>query len=514
MANPTSLPSLINLRTIGKPADELSRATCLVSEPDLAVAKTGTPVYLITALYLILPNLPLMLSSHVLGGYPRGYISLEFLLIGTISAVLPRPLVLVLLWFELLADFAYSVCNAYQFSLEDMLSSLRYVSDLPASRVFEGLAILVLSIVLCAALALVRPPPEQRLRASVAMLGCAVVLILVDIVGGQSPVWHRDVALISYRVARTSVATLAVHEIQSHFAGKRLHLGEDSPAISASDRVISFLGDRSASKESPNVVLIVVESWGIPFDADLGQALIASYDDPRLSLKYVVSRGAVPFTGHTVPGEARELCDSTIGFGILHASPELIKHCLPAFFHARGYQNYAVHGFLGEMFSRSNWYPRLGFDRSWFGPELHRMGLPNCPGSFPGVCDRSIGGWIGSELLLKEENKPKFIYWVTLNSHLLEPEHPDLPDDDVCANEPALRNSAALCSWFRLVRAVHQSVSLAALDPTARPTVFVIVGDHAPPFGDPRLRGDFSSSLVPYEMLTPREVPRTKTARP
>jgi hypothetical protein len=317
------------------------------------------------------------------------------------SAFFPRPLVFVLLCLELLADFAYSVCNAYQFSLEDLLPSLRYVPSLPASRVLEGFAIVSSGFLLCAALAFVRPPPKQRFWTTGVMLGCTVMLIVVDTIGGQSPIWHRDVALISYRVARTSFATLAVHEIQSRFAGKKSHLGEDAPAPSASDRAISFLDDRSGSMESPNVVLIVVESWGIPFDADLGQALNAPYDDPRISLQYEVSRGTVPFTGHTVPGEARELCDSTIGFGILRTPPELVEHCLPAFFHNRGYQNFAVHGFLGEMFSRSNWYPRLGFDRTWFGPELHRMGLPNCPGSFPGVCDGAMAAWIGSELLPK-----------------------------------------------------------------------------------------------------------------
>jgi len=44
-----------------------------------------------------------------------------------------------------------------------------------------------------------------------------------------------------------------------------------------------------------------------------------------------------------------------------------------------------------------------------------------------------------------------------------------------------------------------------ALGATARPTVFVLVGDHAPPFGDPELLAEFSSTQVPYVMLTPRQ---------
>jgi phosphoglycerol transferase MdoB-like AlkP superfamily enzyme len=204
-----------------------------------------------------------------------------------------------------------------------------------------------------------------------------------------------------------------------------------------------------------------------------------------------------------VPGEARELCHSTEGFGILNATPALTDHCLPALFHARGYENVAIHGFVGQMFYRDAWYPKLGFDESWFGPDLHKLGLPDCPGAFPGTCDTAIAGWISTAFLGERADKPRFIYWVTLNSHLPEPSHPDLPDDGVCATQPALRGSAALCSWFRLVRAVHQSVEQAALAPNARPTVFVLVGDHAPPFSDPDLRAEFSNTEVPFVMLTP-----------
>jgi phosphoglycerol transferase MdoB-like AlkP superfamily enzyme len=158
------------------------------------------------------------------------------------------------------------------------------------------------------------------------------------------------------------------------------------------------------------------------------------------------------------------------------------------------------------MFSRATWYPNLGFDQSWFEPELAREGLPNCRGAFPGICDASIGNWIGRSLLSREQSKPKFIYWVTLNSHIPVPAHPDLPDDGVCAREPMLVNSAPLCSWFRLVRAVHQSVQQAALQETERPTIFIVVGDHAPPFSNPQRRDAFSSTEVPYVMLVPKAI--------
>jgi phosphoglycerol transferase MdoB-like AlkP superfamily enzyme len=275
------------------------------------------------------------------------------------------------------------------------------------------------------------------------------------------------------------------------------------PVPSASAGAISFLEHRAGKQESPNVVLILVESWGLPLDPHLAQALTAPYDDPRISRKFQVAYGAVPFTGLTLPGEARELCHSTLGFGILHASGETASQCLPAYFHAHGYRNIAIHGYVGQMYNRNALYPNLGFDRVWFGPDLSKLGLPDCRGAFPGICDTSIASWIGSSLLNEDQESPRFIYWVTLNSHLPIPESPDLADDGACVTQPVLAGSKALCSWFRLVFAVHQAVQQIALSPTDRPTVFLLVGDHAPPFGEPRLRGIFSSTQVPYVLLTP-----------
>ncbi|MGA3264282.1 MAG: sulfatase-like hydrolase/transferase [Terracidiphilus sp.] len=465
-------------------------------------------IILIVLLYLALPNLLLLFTTRTLGALPHGYINLECLLIGALGVFLPRGVVFALLFLESLVDFAYSLCYTYKFSLGELLSSLRYLTAMPTGRVLEGLAVLILSILACTILALVRPRPRQRLWAAGVLLVCVAIPTAIDMFDGQNFLWRKDATLTSYHLVRSPILVLGIWQADSFRTGAESRHTDDAPMNSASSPAISFLDGQRNAAQSPNVVLIVVESWGLALDSHLAQALAAPYYDPRITRKYKVTYGAVPFTGLTVPGEARELCHSTTGFGILHASAELAEQCLPAVFHARGYQTLAIHGYVGQMFYRSTWYRNLGFDRSWFGPDLHGIGLPNCRGAFPGICDASIAGWMGSSFLSVDQDKPLFIYWVTLNSHLPVPAKPDLPDDGVCATQPALKNSVALCSWFRLVRAVHQAVQKVALGATARPTVFVLVGDHAPPFGDPQLRSDFSSTQVPYVMLMPIAEPQ------
>jgi phosphoglycerol transferase MdoB-like AlkP superfamily enzyme len=51
---------------------------------------------------------------------------------------------------------------------------------------------------------------------------------------------------------------------------------------------------------------------------------------------------------------------------------------------------------------------------------------------------------------------------------------------------------------------VQESVARLAETPGLRPTIFVVVGDHAPPFVREDVRDRFSQTRVPYVVLMPR----------
>ena len=456
---------------------------------------------LLVSLLLLSLSLPSLAKSLAL--LPTGYINLEYLLIGVFSLFLRRRLVFALLLLESLADFACKIAYTYNLSVKDLLLSLPSLNSLPTSRILEISAVFALIIAASAIVARARPQPEDRLWVAGSLLFLIVFLTAAAFLAGQSPFRQVDVIYGNGRLVRTPTFSFVKFESLHHTAGVASHHTDTGKVNSASSHAIAFL-DSSDAVESPNVVLILVESWGNPLDAHLAHAIKAVYNDPRIAEKYDVTQGSVAFQGGTISAEARELCQSTMGFHILVAPPESLHGCLPALFHARNYQTFSIHGFVGSMFQRRTWYSKIGFDQSWFGPDLDRLKLPDCYGVFPGTCDAAIARWVGNSLLAEDTGKPKFIYWVTLNSHLPVAAHPDLADDDVCFTLPSLRDSVPLCSWFRLVRNVHQAVELLALRPSARPTVFVIVGDHAPPFADRQLRQIFSATDVPYVTLTPR----------
>ena len=258
-----------------------------------------------------------------------------------------------------------------------------------------------------------------------------------------------------------------------------------------------------SANETPNLVLVLVESWGLASDPDLRELLVKPYRNPQLQAQYRVLQGTVPFYGPTVAGEARELCGSYMGFHLLDASAKEINGCLPDDLAALGYHTVGIHGHAGGMFRRSTWYRTIGFQETWFQDQFRQMGLPECDAGFSGICDADIAQWIGNRLQ-QRTSQPSFLYWVTLNSHLPVPIPSRVKNGPPCATIPSGQQYPALCSWFQLVSNVHQSVARIAQSNPSRPTVFVIVGDHAPPFVDPFLRGQFSDSVVPYVILEPR----------
>ncbi len=170
-----------------------------------------------------------------------------------------------------------------------------------------------------------------------------------------------------------------------------------------------------------------------------------------------------------------------MGFGLLSASASQLKGCLPARMNGMGYHSIGVHGNTGEMFDRSEWYRKIGFDESWFKEGLQRSGLPVCPGAFSGICDAAASEWIGDQLQ-KNSDSPQFIYWVTLNSHLPVPVPNMVKSPPSCEGSRMIAESPTLCSWYQLEFNVHRSVAELAMREAARPTVFLVVGDHAPPF--------------------------------
>jgi len=488
------------------------------------IARHYAPWLTFVAFYTIFANLPYWIVAHEFGLCSLGWFCVQYATVGLIALMVPRILAAGLLFAVMIADLLCGICITFCLPVRECLANLSAAHAFTRHRLFCVIAVGLLALLAAATAALLPGntlPKSQRWRAAACLVAFAAVIVGADgltvrLITGHLPFFAglpylpdgtNPEMFTAPRLARIPIIRLVRLQV---FEARFSAFDKSGPAsafpVSSATAVAMRDGGilpGGSNGDLPNVVLVLVESWGLAIDTPLKEALVEPYLQPNVSAQYEVIRGSVPFNGPTIPGEGRELCGSRIGFHLLTAPAADLQSCLPARLADLGYETIGVDGMSGHMFDRSTWYGTIGFQERWFHEQFQPQGLPDCNGALVGTCDADIAAWIGRRLDA-DSSRPKFIHWMTLNSHLPVPVPLSLPNAAPCSAAEGLQPDSPLCSWYQLVANVHRSVAQLALDPLGRPTVFVIVGDHAPPFGDPSLRDRFSQSDVPYVVLVPR----------
>lgn len=463
------------------------------------------------------------MAAYSLRLVAHGWFCLDYAVVGLVALLLPRSLTPALLGFSIALDMLNGISETFYMGPADILRSPRALSSYALGRDFMiGVVLLVTVAVALSSRLLLRPcgQPFARTKAAVALVLFATTCVSLD--AAESGTYlRRLLALTTASPVDTWNLAHFQHLRSSRYPARRLvieqlfenrveRLARRAPlraADSPSATSIAFNAPQFQAishGQKPNIVLIVVESWGFALDSSLRNAFLSAYESRKLGDRYTVLNGTVPFYGSTVPGEVRALCSSKDGFEILHASSSELRRCLPETLAAEGYREIALHGMDGHLFDRARWYSELGFNTILFRDDFRKMGQPDCPGAFRGTCDSAVASWIGAQLQAPSK-QPTFIYWLTLNSHLPVPTPPLLADPAPCSNSDALRKYPALCAWYQLEMNVHRAIAEIASNSANRPTAFIVVGDHAPPFSNPDLRASFAQDVVPYLILIPRE---------
>lgn len=439
----------------------------------------------------------------------RGWINLEYLVLLGIAFLFPSWWTITLLTVEMCIALVEPIASLYYISPRDTLPSIRYLLLLPAPRLIEyGCLLIVYAISVAVALrATLGRYRRKDAKYMVALaLACCLLALSTDLLLGRFSRFHigkrlGDVDVREMFIARSPAGSIWFENFQRRNAGKRSSI----PPLLLSSTLSEAMAEVPAGSK-PDVVLVLTESWGLANDDRVNQAQMQPYRNPAIDNLYRVQTGSVRFAGGTTLGETRELCGNSQGYSSLSAPDAYFAGCWPARLKSAGYHTLAVHGFSPSMFHRWEWYRRFGFENSTFLPDLKQDGAAMCYGAFSGICDGDVAQWIAGRLLTHRDERPDFVHWVTLNSHLPVPDVGGNFSLQQCA-AVGIDREEHLCSWFLLVLRVHESVANLALRPGLRPTVFVIVGDHAPPFIRADTRNQFSHKRVPFVVLMPRSIP-------
>lgn len=457
------------------------------------------------AAYLVLPNLIfVLLGMEVLVN--RSLINADYLLVWIAACHLPRRTVLVLYGGVFFLDLVLSTESIYYFDTQVTILAARDLiasNPLPAYPI-AGVALLCALWVLLADRAPAAPQADISLRSQV-LIGLAALVI-----SGASAVRSFGYFRGHYDTHWSdAIAGSAMVELGRALTDLALSSGQDPEYRPASDAAtVAMLREFSNPwRAAPryNIVLVLVESEGLLKNAADMRRLYAPLIGPAIASRYAVKTGVLHFEGATMSGELRTLCQIYVP----HPNPaELppLQGCLPNLLRKLGYETASYHGFRAYFYERPLWYPAAGLQRRYFAEQLEpRAPAPqaHCGGFFDGVCDMWIAEQIERELLAAAK-QPKFIYWLTLDSHL--PIDHALAENSGfdCVHSDSLRDQDGPCGLARIHYLLNSRVARIALNSRLPPTRFILVGDHMPPFPRNSERALYDDSHVPYIELIPK----------
>lgn len=390
-----------------------------------------------------------------------------------ILGLVVRSLPFVLQLIAFVAGLGYAVGSVlsalFNLPITSLSRSIVFMNELNAfnSKEYIGIGIALILLVFVASLALRRPSGFTDLRAVLVAIAAVALVALVDIYMGYG--------------------------VGGHY--RRL-VSESEPFSSA----MSEAGLPATSGAAPRHLLVVmVESLGAPVDnPELSRLIFARYNSPAVRDRFDVSTGTTTYFGSTTSGEIRELCGRWGEYYDLVDRKDVT--CLPARLARDGYETSAYHSFAGEFFDRVSWYPNIGFDNLVFKNDLFKAGAGVCGGVFPGVCDRDVPRQLAQRL--KSAERPQFIYWLTVNSHLPVPEENNLDVENCARVSPKLAaDFPMICRqvaiWDSVDAAIVKEITVADFPPTD----ILLVGDHMPPYFDRKSRLQFAPDRVPWIML-------------
>lgn len=272
-----------------------------------------------------------------------------------------------------------------------------------------------------------------------------------------------------------------------------------------SARIKTNLSASKIASEQKNLLIVMVEGLG----AFKNQKDRALFEDALKSglpeNRFKLESGRTVYKGSTTGAASRELCNQWGDYlTYLGTGPH---NCLPRKLADAGFETISYHGFGQSMFKRNLWYPEIGFSEINFATDIlnkHKNLVPSVCGSvFNGLCDLEVGDVVHQRLLEKSD-KPKFIYWLTLNTHI--PFVAKEKSEIGCGTKSAAIDNKTVCELTDMWLDVFKKVSKIASDPNLPNTDILIVGDHHTPLWERAAKDKFILNNVDYYLLRDQSV--------
>ncbi|MDT9598023.1 sulfatase-like hydrolase/transferase [Sphingosinicella rhizophila] len=392
---------------------------------------------------------------------------LLFLVAGLLAFVVPRWAIYLLFLVAAFVDLGLIIATAFHLPVGTALKSMRYMAsiDVGASSFYLAVVTIMIGTALATAWLMARNRARLRNVSPVPATIAALLLMLLDLSANFPFVEGRSDGL---------------------------------PFDSAISRT-GLTADRVAANGN-NLLVVLVEGMGAFADpADRG-LITRSLRLAANRSGYRFETGTTHYSGSTTGGESRELCGRWGDY--VDYLPKGDYDCLPRRLARKGYQSIAYHGFVPSMFSRDHWYPQIGFARLNFKKDIlrdhGRLTPSSCGSVFLGLCDNEVASVVRRELTAPSR-QPKFVYWLTLNSHV--PFVPKTRGGLGCSGARPRIDNRTVCQLGEYWVEVMEQVAAIASDPALPPTDILIVGDHHTPLWERAAKNKFLLGKVDWFLL-------------
>jgi Sulfatase len=442
----------------------------MITETPAAANKEASTLFsrpsLLFALYTaIIPNLLFALASpfYIVS---RLISPLLFLAAGVAGLFVPTPLTYILFFLAAAVDMTLIIMIAFHLPFDVALDSLKYAAsiDPTASILYVSVGTTVTATTVLAGFLVSRHRGMLREASLVPALLIAGGLSAADYVWTQPYFEKPDVEIDSARIQ-------------------------------------TGMTEQAITKHGNNLLIVTVEGLGAfadPLERDIFRSILTKNLPEG---RYRLEDGQTHYSGSTTGAAARELCGRW-GDYIDYVTGAASFDCLPKKLAAAGYETTAFHGFGTDMFQRDKWYPQIGFQKLAFMDELETrrpdLFTRHCGSVFSGLCDADVGDAV-HEALRASPDKRKFIYWLTLNSHI--PFVKEENDRMRCRSDAPLVQDATVCELSNLWSIVFEKINAIAADPVLAATDILVVGDHHTPLWERAAKDRFVLGKVDWFLL-------------
>ncbi|HEY4083318.1 MAG TPA: hypothetical protein VGM81_21735 [Burkholderiaceae bacterium] len=447
--------------------------------------------YVATLGALHLPSWLIGWLTHSPWTEDRPLVNLDLVLAAAVSCLNPvvGAIVLIGAWSADILRMATQ--NYYFLSVIDFVNSARFIDLINLRPFISASSVAAVLGFLFFIWLVIRLTRSMRCLA-LPLLLTVVLLELLDALNGSSHLLglNRDEKLLPFNVAGSPAWNILN-------ALKRNPMALERPLPFEGVKSNKVLGAWHVSNPKNSEMLVLVESMGLPRSQALADWMLARLNTPAVAARWTVGMDKEPFLGATTSGELRTLCGLKGHPSRLDA--ETAKTCLPWKMHADGQHATGFHGFSLRMFDRRDWWPMVGLT-AWRQIASDGQPLPmNCNETYPGICDLAVL----HEAAKLADSTGQFVYALTLDTHLpLGGRTKPLPADLVSLCTANQVHDTA-CDMVGRLGDVLGTLATQMETMSTTPLV-VVVGDHAPPFGDRENRNAFDMRVVPIMVAEPK----------